>query len=102
MMSKEAIYVISTLPDSKINKFKLVKHTGAQKKLLSKYSTYYMDPIIFYYKSVDNSQKIENIIKRQLKNYGLKHKDGTYTEWVSLDLETIIDTINIGFFHYGN
>ena len=92
-MTAEAIYVISTLSKSKKNKYKAGRHTGTPKKLLSRYQTSLINPILFYFKPVDDGTKIENILKAKLKNYRIKNNDGKYTEWILMELKNIITTI---------
>lgn len=89
-MSQKSIYVISTEADSKINKYKIGNHTGSQKKLLSRYQTYLINPIIFYYRPVHNWTIIDSEIKSKLHDYRIQTNDGTVTEWFQLQLSDII------------
>ena len=93
-MTTTAIYVISTLDEFKKNTFKIGKHRGSQQKLLSRYKTYLVNPIIFYYHPVINYSIIENKIKKKLKNYRIKDNNGKVTEWFTLELSHIILFIN--------
>lgn len=60
---------------------------------LLRYQTSLINPILFYFKPVDDGTKIENILKAKLKNYRIKTNDGKYTEWFLLELINIIITI---------
>ena len=62
-MSNKSIYVISVNDKSKDNEYKIGNHSGTQKQLLSRYQTYLINPIIFYYRPVINWQLIDSKIK---------------------------------------
>lgn len=93
-MILKSIYVISTINKSIKHKFKIGKHKGTQKKLLSRYKTYLINPIIFYFRPVINHTLVENQIKSKLDKFRIKDKDGAYTEWFQLELCQIIFEIN--------
>ncbi len=80
----EAIYIISTIKKSLKNIYKIGKYSGNKKSLLSRYRTYLMDPIIFFYQRVSNANKLENELKTLLNDYRLKHSDGGRAEWISM------------------
>jgi hypothetical protein len=90
----QSIYVISTLEKAKKNKYKIGRHDGSPKKLLSRYSTALIDPIIYFFIPVTNYIQIESEIKKSLKKYRIKNSDEKITEWVLLDLFSIINCIN--------
>lgn len=90
----KSIYVISTEDLSKRNEFKFGKHMGSKRKLLSRYETYHFNPIIYYFRSVDDYTLIENKIKSELEKYRIQKKNGKRTEWVKLDLPEIISHID--------
>lgn len=89
----EAIYVISTKEKSNNNEYKIGKHTGTQSKLLSRYKTPLINPVIYFYLHCENSLNVENEIKKLLKDKRIKNEDGAYTEWVKLNLQQIVNNI---------
>ena len=93
-MTIQSIYIISTLEKSKINQFKIGRHSGSKESLLSRYRTYLIDPICFYFRSVSNSISIEDILKQFFTEYRIKNNNGNYTEWLNLDLPQIIFNID--------
>ena len=93
-MSNKSIYVISTISKSKENEYKIGNHSGTQKKLQSRYQTYLVNPIIFYYRPVTNWQLIDSKIKSELKKFRLKNDDNKLTEWFKTKLNDIISCIN--------
>ena len=93
-MPNESIYIISTPSKAKKNKFKPGRHSGCQTKLTSRYQTYFITPIIFFYRPVSNAIKIESIIKSKLKKYRIKRSNGSRTEWVIFDLSKLSACIN--------
>ena len=90
----ESIYIISTLKKSKINKYKIGRHTGTQRKLLSRYRTYLIDPIIYYFRPVNNFVWFENKIKSELNEYLIRDEDNIKTEWIILKLSKLINAID--------
>lgn len=79
MMSK-SIYIISTFEQLNNNIFKIGKHNGTRSKLLSRYTTYLINPIIFYFRPVNDYGVVENKIKSELKKFRIKNNNGNYTE----------------------
>ena len=84
------MYVVSTLSKSKKNKYKIGYHGGTQQKLLSRYQTYLINPIVFYFRPVINYSVIDTEIKTALKKHRIKNNNGNYSEWFQLKLEDII------------
>lgn len=93
-MVLKSIYIISTLEKSQKHEFKMGKHKGSQKKLLSRYRTYLVDPIIFYFRPVINYNFIENKIKSKLKKFRISDEDNNLTEWIKLELFQLISYID--------
>jgi hypothetical protein len=91
----EVIYIISTLDKAKDNEFKLGSHTGSPKKLLNRYATPLINPILYFFLPVTESKFIESAIKNILIKFRIKNNDGRITEWIKLDLFSIINIINI-------
>jgi len=90
----EAIYVISTLEKAKLNEYKIGRHKGSPKKLLSRYSTPLINPIIYFFIPIIDSKNIESKIKKNLDEHRIVNDNNNKTEWVNLELFNIINHIN--------
>ena len=66
------LYVITTLERSERNEYKVGKHTGSQRKLLSRYRTYLIDPIIVYFVISKNMDEFEKKILNHLTKINFK------------------------------
>ena len=89
------LYIVSTLDRIAANTFKVGKHTGTQRKLISRYRTYLVDPIILFYHP-DSSDKIdllERSVLEQLTHARISDEDGRTTEWIRAPLFEIIETV---------
>lgn len=89
----KAIYIISSKENAKKNIYKPGIHSGTENKLISRYSTYLINPKIYYFKYVKNAGHIENILKSKLKMNRLTNNKGNRTEWVSMNLKILITKI---------
>ena len=58
-----AIYIVSTTSRSKKNLYKIGKHTGTKRQLISRYTTPLINPIVFFFHEVENAHKMEDMIK---------------------------------------
>lgn len=91
----QGIYVISNETYMQINKYKVGKHTGNLTKLISRYKTYLIDPIICFYVISENYSRLEYDILQSLKAQRIKDGNGKLSEWVIHPLPKIINTINV-------
>lgn len=89
-----AIYIISTPAMILENKYKPGNHKGSQKKLISRYQTYLVDPIICYFRPVSKPKEIESIIKKGIKRFRLKNISDRLTEWAIIGLTELMNYIN--------
>jgi len=89
----KSIYLISTKSRSKRGKYKLGKHTGSEKQLLSRYTTSLINPIIFFFRPVGDADKIENVLKERLLKYRIRNHKGTVLEWVRWEFKKIVAII---------
>jgi hypothetical protein len=46
----KSLYVVSTAKKAKKNKYKFGRYGGTQKMLISRYGTYLINPICYYFK----------------------------------------------------
>jgi hypothetical protein len=88
------MYIISTIKKAKKNKHKLGKHGGTKENLLSRYRTYLIKPVIYYFEPVDDCDTVEKQVLARLNKYRMLSDNGRMLEWVKVDLEHIIFVIN--------
>lgn len=89
-----SIYILSTREEAEKDKYKVGKHTGTQSKLLSRYGTPLINPIIYYFREVNNAKVIEDIFKKRFKEHRIVNENDSTTEWVNLELNLIINAID--------
>ena len=89
----QSIYIISTIQKADNDKYKFGRHKGPKKKLKSRYRTYLIEPIIYFFKPVNNYILVENIVKDILNDFRIINNNGKKTEWVKLNLLKIIKII---------
>lgn len=82
--NRKAFYVISTKKKSKRNVFKIGMHTGDIYGLLSRYVTYFPNPIIYYFQYLDNACYVESKLKRKFYNERIDNLFGNKSEWVNV------------------
>lgn len=90
----EAIYVVSTEEGANLNKYKIGKHTGTKEKLLSRYRTYLVTPVLYFFEHMEDSIDFEKDLKVYLDQYLMMTDKGNKSEWVVVGLEKIISKIN--------
>ena len=88
-----SVYVVSTHEKSKLNMYKIGKHTGTLRKLESRYTTSLINPIVYFFYPTTHASIIETEIKKQLDSDRIVNDNETKTEWVHLELKLIINTI---------
>ena len=88
------IYVISNQVYAEQKLFKIGKHKGSKKKLIRRYKTYLIDPIVYYFFPTGSYYVDEQHLLHRFTN----HRMGT-SEYVHLELEQILETIQIYFRH---
>ena len=93
-LKMSSIYLISTHQKAKINEFKVGKFSGSIKKLISRYTTSLVSPIVFYYRKVNNYTLIEKQILSDLDKFRIINVNGNKSEWIVLDKNKIINIIN--------
>lgn len=95
----EGVYIISNKSRMGMNppEFKVGKHGGNQKKLLSRYKTPLTDPIICAFFVCEGAKgdsnhyaSVEADLLRALDAYRILDSDGKKTEWVRIDLFAIL------------
>jgi hypothetical protein len=87
------IYIITNLEKMDGNIYKVGKHTGSQRKLLSRYRTYLIDPIIIFYVPSSETSELEKKLLELLKAHRINDMDDGETEWVKLPLADLLKIV---------
>ena len=83
---RKAFYVISTVKKTKKNIFKIGIHTGDIYSLLSRYITYFPNPIIHYFQYLDKeADEVEDKLKLKFYDNRIDNLHGNKSEWVNLN-----------------
>jgi len=82
----ESVYLLTSTTMKLVNRFKVGKHTGTKKKLISRYKTYFPDVEILRMVPVKNSSKHEKIVHQLLEKYRFKT-----SEWFDIGEHSIIN-----------
>jgi hypothetical protein len=88
-----AIYIVSSPDMIALQKYKIGMHTGSQQKLLQRYGTALINPMIIYFRKVDNPREIEKRILETLDSRRIVNENGHKTEWVNATDFLIINVI---------
>ena len=86
-------YIVSTRRRAAKNMYKIGRHKGNKKKLQSRYVTYLVHPIIFFFHETKNAFDIEKMVKEKLYNHRIANEDGHKTEWVNLSLGVLFERV---------
>jgi hypothetical protein len=92
----DLVYVVTSSINEKNGFYKVGIHTGDQKKLLTRYKTPLIDPMIRFSISSPNAAIIEREVLKKLKNYRVTDASGKDSEWLNYDLIELISAI-MGF-----
>lgn len=91
--SNRIIYLISTEQNAKKNIFKVGRHKGTEKQLLKRYTTYLINPVIYFFQEVNDYCLIETKILEELGHCVLINVNGNKSEWIELEKNKIIRCI---------
>lgn len=91
--TKIAFYIISTKNHSKKNTFKIGIHSGTIEKLISRYTTYFPHPIVYYFQFINDAAIIENKIKYHFYNNRITNHNGGKTEWVIIEYQYLYNYV---------
>lgn len=89
-----AIYVISTKAQASRNRYKVGKHSGTKNKLLSRYRTYLIKPVVYYFEQVKDYTTFERDLLACFDSHRLITDKGSKSEWVTMDLNKILRKIS--------
>ena len=89
-----SIYLISTPERMDKDEYKLGKHKGSLNKLISRYVTPLVIPLVFCFARVNNYSEIETKILEELDNFRLLNVNGNKSEWIKLDRNKILTVIH--------
>ncbi|AVL94407.1 helicase [Moumouvirus australiensis] len=90
---KIAFYIISTKNKSKKNIFKIGIHTGSVYTLLSRYVTYFMNPVVHYFQYINEAANIEKKLKKELYDHRLENIFGNKSEWVKMPYKLLYEHV---------
>ena len=89
-----SIYIISTQSKAKRDRYKVGIHTGTIERLLSRYRTYLLNPILYHYIELDESLAVESSLKNSLLKFRLFNNNDNLSEWYNMELNNLIWFIN--------
>lgn len=87
------LYIVSTPDQINKNTFKVGIHSGTQRKLISRYHTYFPDILILFYFPSEKADQLEKEVFNKLENNRVCDGDNHHTEWIILPLSDIIATV---------
>lgn len=96
----EAIYIISTFECAKQNKYKPGYHTGTKKKLISRYATSLIHPIVYYFRYTSHAKQIESSLKSFFEKERIMNCNRKKTEWINIELDILIYELDKIFSKY--
>jgi len=89
-----AIYIISNEDMIEKHKYKVGMHTGSQQKLLARYGTALISPIIVYFKRVKDVRNVEKRVLQLLDSSRIVNENDHKTEWIQTSDLFIINAIH--------
>ncbi|RYE14236.1 MAG: GIY-YIG nuclease family protein [Rickettsiales bacterium] len=98
----KSIYIISTKEKADNNIYKIGVHVGDINKLICRYATYLLHPVVNYFCYIDSNLDIESALKDEFINERLINCNNRRSEWVELPLKQISKCLNSlinGAFH---
>ena len=85
----ENIYILSTNKRSLRNIYKVGRHTGEKIRLINRYKTPLINPIVYLFQRVTTSKTAEKEIKEELNHFRIKNKNGRKTEWIIMEFSLL-------------
>lgn len=93
-MTLKAIYVVSTQDKADNDIYKIGIHLGTVKKLICRYATYVLHPVVYYFCYIDSNFDIESALKDEFIDERLINCNNKKSEWINLPLCKIVKCIN--------
>lgn len=87
----QSIYILSTPSRARKNMFKPGKHLGTKSKLIARYITPLIKPVVYYFQYVNDYDAIEKKILEKLDEFRVLNINGRKSEWVKCPLTYIIE-----------
>jgi hypothetical protein len=85
------VYIITDEHRQKQGIYKIGKHTGNLGKLLSRYGTYLVDPIVLVFQPTGSyTDLMEDLLKDNTMEFVVRKKSGRTTEWRCMSLDLLI------------
>lgn len=89
-----AVYVVSTSSHADSDTYKLGIHCGTVGKLMRRYGTYLIHPIVYYFCYIDSNFDIERALKDEFIDERIIDYNNKKSEWIKLPLAKIIKCLN--------
>lgn len=89
-----AFYIVSTKKRAQKDKYKIGIHTGSKTLLMSRYATYLIKPIVYYFIYMNDNYYVEKTLLEKFDKYRITNIFGNQTEWINLELNDIISIFN--------
>ncbi len=80
---------IYVLGNSRRGVYKVGRHTGSEKRLVSRYITALIDPTVHLFVKCD-AARVERLVLTKMSAHRLVNVRGRKSEWIRADLSTII------------
>ncbi|QGR54393.1 nucleic acid binding protein [Moumouvirus maliensis] len=93
MKYKIAFYIITTKENAKKKNFKIGIHSGTLSSLLKRYTTYFPNPIIYYFHYLDNADDVEIELKHKLFDFRIDNCNGNKTEWINMSYKKLYNCV---------
>lgn len=87
------IYIISNEINVKESRYKIGRHAGSQGKLVQRYKTPLVNPIIYLFYPCSDAMLIETIILKVLDDNRIRDDNNRKTEWIQLPLIDILQKV---------
>lgn len=91
----KAVYVVSTPDKADNNIYKLGSHFGDVHRLIGRYTTYLLHPIVYYFCYIDSNIDIESALKDEFVDERILNWKNKKSEWINLPLKQIVKCLNL-------
>ena len=100
--ASNVFYIISKKSKAKKNRYKIGIWSGSINELLSRYRTSLIYPVLYFFMYIDNAPELENKLKEELYDFRVSNSAGNKTEWIKMELHTLIEHVNKFISPYDN
>lgn len=85
-----SIYIVSNAENHIQGRYKVGKHGGTQKQLITRYKTPLINPVIYFYYPCSDNSIMETAILEKLDRYRIRDENGKATEWINCALSIVV------------